>query len=61
MQKLKEILTSKFAKRLYWTTAGGFVALAVVYVSGIDMWWTPLAIAILTGLTKEVNNRLSEE
>lgn len=60
-EKLKKILTSKAAKRLYWTTAGGFVALALVYVSGESLWWTPLATAILTGITKEINNKTSIE
>jgi hypothetical protein len=61
MEKIKKFLLSKQAKRLYWTTAGGFVALALVYVSGESLWWTPLATAILTGITKEINSYLSRE
>lgn len=61
MEKLKEILLSKQAKRLYWTTAGGFVALALVYVSGLNTWYVPVLTAILTGLTKEINTYLSKE
>lgn len=59
MERLKKIFTSNVAKRLYWNTGAGLVALALVFVSGINLWWTPLAMAILNGISKEINNALS--
>ena len=61
MEKIKAILLSVPAKRLYWTTAGGFVALALVYFQGLNVWYVPLITAILTGISKEVNNKISAE
>ena len=61
MQKLKEILTSKIAKRFYWQTFGGFLGLTVVWVSGIDWIYSPIVIAIIQGVTKEINSRLLTE
>lgn len=61
MNKIKEVLLSKQARRFYWTFADGFVAFAIVWVGGINLWWAPLVMALLTSLTKEVNNRLSQE
>ena len=61
MQKLKAILLGSFAQRLYWNFANGLVALAIVYVSGIDIWWSPLAFAFLNGITKEISNKISTD
>ncbi len=56
---IKDFLLSKTAKRFYWTTAGGFVGLAIVYISGINFLYAPLVIAILTGISKEINNKIN--
>jgi hypothetical protein len=60
MKKIKEVLTSNFAKRLYWNIANGVVGLGLVYFSGESLWYAPLVIAVLNGLTKEINTKLSE-
>ena len=61
MDKIKAILLSNFAKRLYWNFANGVVGLGLVYISGESLWYAPLVIAVLNGLTKEINMKLSEE
>lgn len=52
---LKEFFTSTTMKRFYWTTADSFIALATVWVTGINLWWSPLVAAILIGITKAIN------
>lgn len=61
MEKLKAILLSRTAKRLYWNFLNGVIAMAIVWVGGLNIWWAPLAFAILNGATKEINAYLSEE
>jgi hypothetical protein len=60
-KKVKKVLLSNDAKRFYWTVSGGFVAFASVWVTGLNLWWTPLAMAVLTGLTKIINKRCFPE
>ena len=60
MEKLKEVLLSKQAKRFYWTTFAGFLGLLIIYFQGLSYAWVPVATAIIAGITKEVNNYLSE-
>jgi len=38
----------------------GIVALTIVFISGLNVWWSPVAFAILNGISKEINNYLSE-
>lgn len=59
MEKLKEVLTSKIARRFYWQTAGGFLGLAVIYFQGLNWLYAPVVIAIIQSITKELNNRYS--
>ena len=58
-QKIKDVLTSRIAKRFYWQTLGGFLGLVVIYLSGINWIYAPLVIALIQGITKELNNKLS--
>ena len=60
MEKLKEVLLSKQAKRFLWTTFAGFLGLLIIYVQGLSYAWVPVATAVIAGITKEVNNYLSE-
>jgi len=57
MDKIKEILLSKQAKRLYWNTFNGFLGLFIVYLTDINWAFAPVAIAICNGITKEINKR----
>ena len=63
MQYLNTIwsfLTSKLAKRFYWTTLAGFLGLIVVQLTNSDWVYTPIVIGIIAGITKEINNYLSK-
>lgn len=60
MEQIKKVLTSKQAKRLYWNTLAGFLGLFLVYLTDLDWIYAPIAIAVVNGLTKEINTRLSE-
>lgn len=59
MDKIKEILISKQAKRFYWQIGNGFVGIALLVVAGGDWVYAPIIIAILNGISKEANNYLS--
>lgn len=59
MDKLKELLLSNFAKRVYWTTLNGFIGLAIIYFTDSNYIYAPLVIAVLNAITKEINKRLS--
>ena len=54
---IKEILTSTIAKRFYWTTFAGFLGLLTIYISGIDSIYTPVIVALIAGVTKEINSK----
>jgi hypothetical protein len=60
MEKILAVLKSTQAKRFYWTTADGLIALAIVAVGEFDAVWVPILTAILISITKEINNRLSQ-
>ena len=57
MNKVLEFLTSSSMKRFYWNTLNGFVGVLITYFSGIDWIYAPLIIAILNGITKELNKK----
>ncbi len=56
MEILKKILTSKQAFRFYWNTLNGILGLAVVYFTQINWVYAPVIIALLNGISKEINN-----
>lgn len=60
MQSIKEFLLSTTAKRFYWTTFAGFLGLVVIYLGGINWVYAPFLIALISGITKEINKKLSE-
>jgi len=53
----KDFLASSTFKRFIWNTANGFIGVLVIYLSGIDWIYAPLIIAVLNGITKELNAR----
>lgn len=55
--KLIEVLKGKQAKRFYWNTFNGVVGLLITYAVSLDLVYTPLIIAMLNGVTKEINTR----
>jgi len=57
METLKQILISKQAKRFYWTTLAGFLGLSIMFLGNIDWVYAPMMIAVINGITKEINNR----
>jgi len=72
MEKIKEILLGKTAKRFYWTVAGAVVAVTGTMLAGIrvpskivtvndllKVLFVGVSIALVTGLSKEINNRIS--
>jgi hypothetical protein len=52
-----EFLKSNQAKRFYWQTFAGFLGLAIVFLSSIDWIYAPVIIALISGITKELNNK----
>lgn len=54
---IKEFFTSVLFKRFLWQTAGAFVGLVAVYLTGINFLYAPLVIALCQGISKELNNR----
>lgn len=58
---LNFFLKSKQARRFYWTAFGGFLGLTIIYIESPEIaeyWFAPLLIALINGLTKEINNKL---
>ncbi len=59
MEKLKQVLFSKQAKRFYWNTINGAIGILIIYLMKLNWVYAPFLIAILNGITKEINNNLS--
>jgi hypothetical protein len=57
--KIKTFLTSNTVKRFYWNLLSGAVGGAVTYFSGISWVYAPFIIAILNGISKEMNTYFS--
>ncbi len=57
METIKEALISKQAKRFYWNTLNGAIGVAIITLTDIDWIYAPVIIAILNGLTKEINKK----
>lgn len=57
LKKLKAILLSTIATRFYWMILDGALAGAIVYFTDISAWYGVPLVAILQGITKEINNR----
>lgn len=55
LQTIGTFLTSTMAKRFYWNVLSGAIGGAITYYSGIDWVYAPLIIAVLNGITKEIN------
>ena len=73
MQKIKDLLWGNTAKRFYWTCFGAVIAVCGTTLAGIKVpteiksmndvliiLEVGIATAIVTGLTKEINNRISK-
>lgn len=52
-----KVLTSKQAKRFYWTTFDGALALLIVILGEMSAAWIPILTGILIFISKEINNR----
>ena len=61
MQNIIDFLKGKTAKRFYWNTLNGAIGLVATYFSGLDLIYAPILIAMLNGVTKEINIYLSRE
>jgi hypothetical protein len=61
INELCKVLTSSSAKRFYWNTLNGAIGVAVVYFSGINWVYAPIVIAVLNGITKEINTYISNK
>ncbi len=59
-QVIWSFLISKTAKRFYWTTLAGFLGLIVVQLTNSDWIYAPMVMAVVAGITKELNNYLSK-
>jgi hypothetical protein len=57
MNYIKDFLKSTIVKRFLWTTLAGFLGLVVVYLGSIDFVYAPVIIAIIAGITKEINEK----
>ena len=55
MNYIKDFLQSTMFKRFLWTTLAGFLGLVAVYLGNIDWIYAPVIIAIISGITKELN------
>ena len=55
MNYIKEFLKSTMFKRFIWTTLAGFLGLVAVFLGGIDWIYAPIVIALIAGITKEMN------
>jgi hypothetical protein len=57
MNYIKDFLQSTMFKRFLWTTLAGFLGMVVVYLGSIDFVYAPVIIAIIAGITKEINEK----
>ena len=57
MKTLKQVLISKQAKRFYWNTINGAIGILIVYLMQLNWAYAPLFVAVLNGITKEINNK----
>jgi len=57
---VKAILTSTQFKRFLWNTLNGVVAVSISVMTELDLMYAPVVFAVLNGLTKEVNKKLSK-
>jgi hypothetical protein len=60
MSYVKDFLGSTIVKRFAWTALAGFLALVLAYVANLDFWWVPVATAVISGITKELNSKSEE-
>jgi len=56
MDQVLTALKSTQAKRFYWHTFNGALGLLIIILGDLNVAWTPLVIALLNGITKEINN-----
>ena len=56
-EKIVEFLSSTPVKRFAWQTLGGALGLVVIVLTDTNWIYAPLVIALILGLTKEINNR----
>lgn len=50
-----DFLKSNTAKRFYWQTFAGFLGIVIVFLGSIDWIYAPVIIALISGITKELN------
>jgi hypothetical protein len=55
--KIIAVLTSTTAKRFYWQTANGLIGLTISAVLELNLAYAAVIVAILNGVTKEINNK----
>ncbi len=48
-------------KRFLWNTFNGFIGVLIVYLTDIGWEYAPIVIAILNGITKELNNKYGKK
>ena len=56
----KTILTSSQFKRFLWNTLNGAVAVGITVLGELDLAYSAVIFAVLNGITKEVNKKLSK-
>lgn len=54
---LVKTFTSKAAKRFYWQFFVGLIGLLIAAIAELNVAQGALIVAILQGITKEINNR----
>ena len=55
MEKLKEILTSKQAKTIYWQLGNGLLLLAGMYITDINWVYAPFVLPFIYQVSKYIN------
>ena len=61
MQYILDFFKSSTFKRFLWNCLSGFLGVLITYLSGLEWIYAPLIIAVLNGITKELNNRYTNE
>lgn len=56
-EKIVEFLKSTPVKRFAWQTLGGALGLTVIILTDTNWIYAPLLIALIQGITKEINSR----
>ena len=57
MEQVKAFLIGTVAKRFYWNTLAGFLAVVVIVVADTNWVYAPIIAAVLNGAMKEINSK----